>query len=107
MELARYSLAWRLPHQPCPGPTVLAEMIVPRGARCPSEIEALWRPGEGYAICWELVSQKPPRRWSAEAKARARRRNLRRRLERRYPLFAEMFIAEELARRPSYFGGQT
>lgn len=82
-------------------------MIVPRGARCPPEIEALWKPGQGYAICWELVSQKPPRRWSPEAKGRVRRRNLQRRLERKYPLFVEMFIADELARRPSYFDGES
>jgi hypothetical protein len=43
---------------------------------------ALWKPGQGYAICFDFLSSKPVRRWSKEAKASVRRRNLRRRLER-------------------------
>ena len=102
-ELARYSLEWRRRDIPCPGPTILAEMIVPRGARCPAEIEQMWKPGAGYAICWGLVSQRPIRRWSREAKARARRRNLQRRIEAKFPLFAQIFISAELERRPAYY----
>ncbi|MBB2164544.1 hypothetical protein HLH26_08315 [Gluconacetobacter sp. 1b LMG 1731] len=44
-----------------------------------------------------------PRRWSGERKAAARRRNLRRRLDRAVPLFADQLEADELARRPAYF----
>jgi len=104
--MVRYSLAWRRPDLPPPGPRILLAMLVPRGARCPPEIEAAWKPGAGYAICWELVTQRPIRRWSREAKAKARIRNLRQRMERRYPLFAETFIQEELERRPGYYAAE-
>ncbi|WP_198526805.1 hypothetical protein ACTTAF_06275 [Rhodobacter capsulatus] len=53
-----------------------------------------------------MIEQRPVRRWSAEAKGRVRRLNLRRRIEKRFPLFAEIFIADELARRPQYFKGE-
>ncbi|WP_245274509.1 theronine dehydrogenase [Mesorhizobium sp. L2C066B000] len=61
--------------------------------------------GGGYSIGWELVTQQPIRRWSPEAKAKARRRNMRKRLEKKVPLFADMFEQDELARRPDYFAG--
>jgi hypothetical protein len=103
--MVRYSLAWRNPYTTPAGPRVLKAMLVPRGAPCPPEIKELWVAGGGYCISWELVSQKPIKRWSAEAKARTRRRNLRQRLEKKVPLFADIFEQEELARRPDYFAG--
>lgn len=105
-DMARYSLAWRNPYTQPPGPRVLKAMLVPRGAPCPVEIMDLWVPGGGYCVSWELVTQKPIRRWSTEAKARTRRRNLRKRLEKKVPLFADQFEAEELARRPGYFAAE-
>lgn len=105
-DMARYSLVWRLPHRPPPGPKVLKAMLVPRGEPCPEEILALWKPGDGYAVTWELVTQRPIRRWSREAKAKARRRNLQRRMERKYPLLADMFIRAELERRPGYYAAE-
>lgn len=104
-DMVRYSLRWGNPYTEPTGPRIKLAVLVPRGASCPPEILAIKVPGDGYAVCWELVSQRPIRRWSTEAKARARKRNLRARLERRVPLFAEIFIAEELERRPSYFSG--
>ncbi|WP_235829722.1 hypothetical protein [Frigidibacter oleivorans] len=62
-------------------------------------------PGSGYSVGWECIEQRPIRRWSQSAKARVRQRNLRRRMEAKFPLFAEDFIAAEFARRPSYFAG--
>lgn len=106
MELARYSLRWGNPHRDPPGPRVLASMLVQRGAPCPAEVMAQWVAGAGYVICWELVTQKPIRRWSKAAKGRVRRTNLRRRLERKFPLLAEIFIAEALASRPGYYDGE-
>jgi hypothetical protein len=105
-DWARSALAGRPPTRAPPGPRVLKAMIVPRGEKCPPEIMALWVPGAGYAVCWELVTQRPIRRWSPEAKAAARLRNLRQRMERKFPLFAEGFIADELARRPGYFSAE-
>ena len=104
-DMARWSLSWRNPHTEPPGPRVLAAVLVERGQPCPAEVMAKWSPGCGYAIGWELVTQRPIRRWSTEAKGKARRRNLRARLEKRFPLFAEQWIADELERRPSYYAG--
>lgn len=76
----------------------------------PEEIEKIsgpgteYAPGTGWTIGWEPIEQRPIRRWSGEAKARVRQANLRRRIEKQFPLFAEMFIADELQRRPQYFG---
>ncbi|MCT4496064.1 hypothetical protein [Bosea minatitlanensis] len=103
--MARWSLSWGNPYTQPPGPRVLAAVLVERGQPCPAEVKALWSPGCGYVISWQLVTQRPIRRWSAEAKAKVRRRNLRDRLERKVPLFAEILIAEELERRPSYYAG--
>ncbi|MBB2158101.1 theronine dehydrogenase [Gluconacetobacter diazotrophicus] len=103
--MARWSLAWRNPHVPPPGPRVLAAALVVAGEDCPAEVMEKWVPGAGYAITWQLVSQKPIRRWSPEARAKVRRSNLRRRMEKNFPLFAELFIAAELAARPEYFAG--
>lgn len=62
-------------------------------------------PGTGWAIGWERIDQRPIRRWSQEARARVRQRNLRLRIEKNFPLFAEDFIAAEIAARPSYYEG--
>jgi hypothetical protein len=66
---------------------------------------ALCSPGCGYAVSWEMVTQKPIRRWSKEARARVRRRNLQQRIEKKFPLFAAIFIADEIKRCPEYFDG--
>jgi hypothetical protein len=104
-DMVRYSVSWRNPHTQPPGPRVLAAALVQRGEGCPPEVMKHWTAGSGYAVTWELVTQRPIRRWSAEAKGKARRRNLRARMEERYPLFAEIWIAAELKRRPSYYAG--
>ncbi|OJY33163.1 MAG: hypothetical protein BGP11_05425 [Rhodobacterales bacterium 65-51] len=63
-------------------------------------------PGSGWTIGWECIEQRPIRRWSQEARARVRKQNLRKRMEKRFPLFAEDFIAAEIASRPEYFRGE-
>ncbi len=45
-----------------------------------------------------------PRRLPEETKHRIRRQRLERRIARRYPMFAEQIVREELARKPAYFG---
>ena len=109
-DMARYSVAWRNPYTQPPegGPRVIAAMLVPRGQPAPEELQQLLREkglGSGWCLCWELITQKPVRRWSQEARARVRKLNLRRRIEKRFPLFAEDFIAAEIASRPSYYEG--
>lgn len=48
---------------------------------------------------------RPPRSQSDEQRARLRLQRLRRRVESRYPLYAEQFVAEEIARKPAYYEG--
>ncbi|WP_395678729.1 theronine dehydrogenase [Inquilinus sp.] len=102
----RYSLRWGNRWTKPTGDLVLASAEVPAGAECPAWIEALHVLGGGYAIGIDFLDPKPIRRWSQDAKAAARRRNLRRRLETAAPLFADLFEADELARRPDYFAGE-
>lgn len=104
----RYSLRWGLPHTPCPGAFELAAAEVPSGDPCPAAVEALWKPGAGYVISIDF--QQPEgamRRWSKEAKARVRQRNLAARLQRQVPLFADELFSRETARRPAYYAGET
>lgn len=101
----RYSVAWSLPHRPCPGLQELAAAEVQAGCACPPEILAHWRPGSGYAVTLDFVDQSPVRRWSKATKASVRRRRLQARLQRRVPLFADELFAREIARRARYFEG--
>jgi hypothetical protein len=74
--------------------------------RPPEELLALMGPpGSGWRLCWsgEIKAGKP---WSREARARERRRRLRARLEKKYPLFVNEFFATDVANRPDYFSGR-
>ena len=69
----------------------------------PSDVLEKWVPGE-WSIYWSAICE-PLRSMSREGKAAIRRKNLRRRMEKKYPLFAEKFIQEEMEARPKYFDG--
>lgn len=58
--------------------------------------------GSGWCFCWTSKGP-PPKVWAPERKAKFRRANLRRRLEKKFPLFADLFEADEIERRPNYF----
>jgi hypothetical protein len=62
-------------------------------------------PGTGWTVGVSF-QHADGTRWSEEAKGRVRRRNLEKRLERKAPLFAKLFVAAELAARPDYFAGK-
>lgn len=62
-------------------------------------------PGSGWCYSVGTITAPGPA-WSKEAKARVRRGNLRRRLEKSIPLFAAIAYDDELARRPDYFAGE-
>ncbi|HEV2651694.1 MAG TPA: hypothetical protein VGU69_10580 [Rhizomicrobium sp.] len=62
-------------------------------------------PGSGW--CIRVGGYTPPRtQWSEETKGRVRRGNLRKRLDKAVPLFADIFFAEEVERRAAYFAGK-
>lgn len=104
----RYSLRWGLPHKPCPGAFELAAAEVPPGQPCPEPVAALWKPGAGYVVSIDFQQpESAMRRWSKEAKARVRQRNLAARLQRQAPLFADELFSRETARRPAYYAGES
>lgn len=107
----RYALRWSNPYTTPPngGPLELASVRVPAGSRTPPEIEALWRPGAGYAVCidFEDCSYEPAagRRWTAERKGKVRVKRLESRIAKAFPLFADELIQRELEARPDYYAG--
>ena len=62
-------------------------------------------PGCGYAHGWTPILP-PPRRLPPDTTGRLRRTSLRRRLEARLPLLADVLEQAELTRRPGYFRGE-
>ena len=59
--------------------------------------------GRGYGIGWTYIDEKPRRKWSRRAKARNRRNRLKKRLQKKYPLFWKDFYYKELSERSNYF----
>lgn len=104
----RCTLAWRMGPKPPPEgmPRVLKAVLCDTAHPVPGEIHAAWLemgPGSGWSIGWEMIEQRPVKRWSPAAKAKVRQGNLRKRIEKKFPLFADQFIAAELAARPDYY----
>ena len=113
-EYATLSIAWANPYTEPPdgAPRVLWAVTVPRRA----EAASFWaegdtmtghRPGDGYAHHWSPVSTKPRRTVSQAGKASIRQKRLRRKIERKAPLFAEQLIARELESDPEYYAART
>ncbi|ELC5052927.1 theronine dehydrogenase [Salmonella enterica] len=46
----RYSLRWKLPGTPCPGPQELVSEVVEAGQQAPESVMSKWVAGAGYAI---------------------------------------------------------
>ena len=109
---AELSVFWSLRTAPIPagtdtlddGATIWACTVLDAGFE--KEIRAQHAPqyqlGSGWAAGWTPIVAAP-KRWSPERKAQARRRNLRRRLEKKFPLLADLFEVAEIERRPAYF----
>ena len=110
----RCRLFWGNPFTSPPDgrPRIVKAILCDKPYPIPSEIQEMsgpgsdFAPGTGWTIGWECIEQHPVKRWSTKAKARVRKLNLQRRIEKRFPLFAADFIATELARRPRYFAGE-
>lgn len=105
--VAVVSVQWANPYTEPPGggPRSLWSCSVLAGNDY-REIESEHAPavplGGGWAHTWTPF-HKPMARWSPEAKARVRRRNLRRRLDKKFPLLAGLFEAQALSERAAYF----
>lgn len=110
-----WTLGWSNPRKPRPEgfPEIVLQLRVPiaKGAgagSCPDEMDEAWeemRP-YGYAVFWHQDAP-PARRLSLESKQRIRRRNLWKRLLKRYPLFVEAFYKERVESQPEHYGAST
>ena len=110
MKWYRWEARWSNPYTAPPDgqPRIRATTQTPYTAgssRTPPEIAAAAPIGSGYCVAVSVTDDQPPRRFSQAAKARIRRRNLERRIQRRAPLFAAELLQAELDRRPEYFAG--
>jgi len=107
-----WSIKWGNPHRTPPDgkPQCLGQKVVrydgPWGHTCPPELADLHQLGDGYSLNVTFVS-KPPRMLPQQTLASIRLKRLRRRVEKKYPLFAEQIIADEIACKPDYYAGIT
>ena len=114
----RYTVEWFTQYSEPPEglPRVKAEMfesVEQRDARMasggrsvPPEIEALHTIGDHYAVTIQAVLT-PSRQLPAKTLAGIRKKRTQRRIEKKYPMFAEQFIEETVADNPDYFAGET
>lgn len=72
--------------------------------QCPPDISTLNVPG--YTVFWSPV-MKPPKQLPESTLKSIRRKRLKRRVENKYPLFADEFIQEELENKTEYYEGKT
>lgn len=106
-----WQVAWSNPHRirPKDYPEIMLSVRVMRydgeSMQTPDEIYDCWeemRP-YGYSICC-AVDTPPTRRLSLESKQRMRRRNLWKRLLKRYPMFVSEWYADQVQARTDYYG---
>ncbi len=93
----------------CPAgwPKRLAEMFFVGHAPCPPEIKNFpITLGGGYAVTHIWIS-RPIKPYKQETLASIRKKRIERRIKKKYPLFAEQFIASGLERKPDYYNGVT
>lgn len=69
-----------------------------------AEVAPYWKAGE-VAICW-TYDQDPPKQLSKESLASVRQKRLRRKLDKKHPLFAAQLFEEELKRNPDFYAGE-
>ena len=110
-RLARIQLKWRNPYTEPPDnqPRIIFDEVLDdvayRAGKIPAvaELEKRFLPGCGFAWHWSLAHTKPRRSWSKKTKAKQRRRNLKKRLQRQIPLFWQDAYQQELNNRPGYY----
>jgi hypothetical protein len=104
-------LRWSNPYtQPPNGVRILAEIYRPYDdpeARKPPDVfDELHTLGDGYSHIYSFISPRikelPP-----DKLASVRKKRIARRVQKKYPMFAEQFLAEEIAKNPEYYDGVT
>jgi hypothetical protein len=111
-RLSVWTVAWSNPSRLRPDgmPEIILRVAQPiakgQGAgQCPAEIHECWeemRP-YGYGVFWHLDAP-PARTLPLASKQRIRRRNLWKRLLKRYPMFLDAFYAERVQADPEHYG---
>lgn len=104
-------LSWANPYrQPPNGIRVLAEIFRletdPDARKVPEEFMTLSTLGDGYGISFVFLSE-PPKQRPPEVLASLRKQRAQKRIEKKYPLFADQFMQAELERKPEYYAGIT
>jgi len=114
----RYSIEWGNPYTAPPDrkPRVIAEMFetieqrsrrMKNGGRAfPAELASLHQLGDGY-FCTTTAICTPHKSLTKESLAEVRLKRLKRRIQKKYPLFADQFIAEAIENKPEYYAGET
>jgi hypothetical protein len=105
------SLEWHNPYTEPPDgqPRILGAVYLRtdhQGAGAPRPPESLLahsRPGSGYFLSYAEIREEPVP-WTMERKFKYRRGRLMARLQKKAPMFAAQLYAEEIAKRPDYFG---
>ena len=103
-----HQLAWGNPYTSPPDglPRLRAE-IAADGPRTPQALADYMAavgstPGDGWSLIIRYRSA-PARQMTPEAKASMRRKRLQRRMDEKYPLLAEQFVAEKIDAQPGYY----
>jgi hypothetical protein len=107
-----WEVVWSSPNRPRPEgfPEVILSMEQQRPAGagagvCPAEICECWEEMREYGYCVSCsVSYVPARRLPDATKQRIRRRNLWKRLLKKYPMFVSDWYAEQVQAKPDYYG---
>lgn len=108
---AIWRVVWSNPYTEPPAgcSRVKAERIVAYGSehynKPPEEIEQAWVAGK-WAISWCAIT-KPPKRLSKDTLKSRRRKLLKNKLDKNYPLFSDQFYQEDLQNKSDYFNGET
>lgn len=107
---AIWTLQWSNPYTDPPAgmKRIIAEKFVKYGtseySHTPPEFEADRTPG--YKVYWMAIM--PPSKQLPEKTLKSiRRKRLQRRIENKYPLFADQFLTDEIKSKPDYFEGKS
>lgn len=107
-----WMVIWRNRYVPRPEgfPEVMLQITQerPHGAGagpCPPEIDECWQETREYGYCLSVHKvYTPARQLPLESKQRIRRRNLWKRLLKKYPMFVGDWYAEQVQARPEHYG---
>lgn len=107
MATRHYIVQWGNPYTPPPGPKVLAWGKSRFGAADDREMDAAVAKhhviGSGYSFCVGFDSIRDHKIMAPEALASSRRKRMETKLRKKYPLIADLLIADELRDNADYY----